>query len=287
MKRRLKPQVKAGLIIVMTIAFFILIENGINLTRDFVKNLKAQAEYEQKQQAMQNTEKYKETVFIEESIEETLKMLNSSDYEALYEHLDPEYKVAFNIESPDKVKEIVNGYLGEKPDNITLIKHSKQHGRYICEIAVYKSDKIQKQKILVTPLEEGFYVILDEVKSIEKFNGRFKITHPQVDYFLVYRIIKGEDRILVVEARNKTNKTLTGTFNAILQQTSRVEFQPINKEELGNKVTIPAGESVRINFVYNNEDHRMLLDDNLKINFALSDGTTLESVMDMRYYYWE
>jgi hypothetical protein len=168
-----------------------------------------------------------------------------------------------------------------------LIKHSKQHGRYICEIAVYKSDKIQKQKILVTPLEEGFYVILDEVKSIEKFNGRFKITHPQVDYFLVYRIIKGEDRILVVEARNKTNKTLTGTFNAILQQTSRVEFQPINKEELGNNVTIPAGESVRINFVYNNEDHRMLLDDNLKINFALSDGTTLESVMDMRYYYWE
>lgn len=287
MKRRLKPQVKAGLIIVMTIAFFILIENGINLTRDFVKNLKAQAEYEQKQQAMQNTEKYKETVFIEESIEETLKMLNSSDYEALYEHLDPEYKVAFNIDSPDKVKEIVNGYLGEKPDNITLIKHSKQHGRYICEIAVYKSDKIQKQKILVTPLEEGFYIILDEVKSIEKFNGRFKITHPQVDYFLVYRIIKGEDRILVVEARNKTNKTLTGTFNAILQQTSRVEFQPINKEELGNNVTIPAGESVRINFVYNNEDHRMLLDDNLKINFALSDGTTLESVMDMRYYYWE
>ena len=287
MKRRLKPQVKAGLIIVMTIAFFILIENGINLTRDFVKNLKAQAEYEQKQQAMQNTEKYKETVFIEESIEETLKMLNSSDYEALYEHLDPEYKVAFNIDSPEKVKEIVNGYLGEKPDNITLIKHSKQHGRYICEIAVYKSDKIQKQKILVTPLEEGFYIILDEVKSIEKFNGRFKITHPQVDYFLVYRIIKGEDRILVVEAINKTNKTLTGTFNAILQQTSRVEFQPINKEELGNNVTIPAGESVRINFVYNNEDHRMLLDDNLKINFALSDGTTLESVMDMRYYYWE
>lgn len=286
MKRRLKPQVKAGLIIIVIIAFFILLENGINLTRDFIKNLKAQAEYEQKQQAMQSTEKYKETVYIEDCIQETLKILNSGDYEALYNHLDPEYMAAFSIDSVDKLKQIVDKYLGENPDNISLVKHTKQYGRYICEIAVYKSDNIQKQKILVTPLEDGFYVILDEVETIEKFNGRFKIAHPKIDYTLVYRIVKGKERILVVEAKNKTDKDLKGSFNAVLQQTNRVEFQSMNIDELKD-VVIPAGESVQIHFAYNNEDHRMILDDNLKINFVLSDGTELQSVMDLTYHYWE
>ena len=286
MKRKLKPQVKAGLIIIIVIAFFIFLENGINLTKDFIKNLKAQAEYEQKQQAMQNTEKYKETVYIEDCIQETLKILNSGDYEALYNHLDPEYKAAFSIDSVDELKQIVAKYLGSNFTNISLINHTKQHGRYICEIAIPNSDNIQKQKILVTPLEEGFYIILDEVETIEKFNGRFRITHPQVDYTLIYRIVKGNQRILVVDAKNKTNKDLTGAFDVVLQQTNRVEFQTMNTDELKN-VTIPAGESTQIHFIYNNEDHRMLVDDNLKINFILSDGTELESVMDLTYHYWE
>ena len=286
MKRRLKPQVKAGLIIIGIIAVFILLENGINLASDLIKNIKAQNEYNYKQEQLKNTEKYKQEVYISECIEQTLEYIKTENYDELFNHLDPEYKAAFGIDSVEKMKAILDEYIGENADTISLVKHTMQNGRYICEIAIYKSNNIQKQKILVTPLEDEFYVVLDEVDTIEKFEGRFGVTHPQIDYTLIYKIVKGKERILVVEAKNKTQKTLSGSFDAVLQQTNRFEFQLLNPDEVKD-ITIPAGESVRINFKYDNEHHKMLLDDNLAITFVLSDGSELNSKMDLLYDYWE
>ena len=70
--RRLSPIARGVLIGVCFIAFFVLLENFLGRASTAKKENLVKKEEQQQQQQYEKTDRYKEEVFIEKSIEETM-----------------------------------------------------------------------------------------------------------------------------------------------------------------------------------------------------------------------
>lgn len=287
-RKKLKPQVKVVLVILGIILFFILLENGINALGEYAENRKYQKEYEQKQEAYEKTPEYHEEQYVAGCVEQTVDLINVYDYEELYNRLDPEYKAIFDIDSEEKFKEIAKEYFGEDIDKVSLTDHHIEENRFVCEVSVYKGDTMKKNEIIVTPIdEENYYVILDDVKSIEKMPLGYNIGNTSVGYSLTHKVHKNNEMIYVFEITNRTDKPITGSLvDSKLQRTNRLQYELLNKDELEN-ITIPANGTTKVLMSYSDKSSVSYHDDNMELSLKMSDGTVKSNTLDLSFKYWE
>ncbi|MBQ8298949.1 MAG: hypothetical protein IJX99_03650 [Clostridia bacterium] len=287
--RELKPQVKILLIIILIILGAIVIENVINLFFNVTEEIKTKHEIKKEQEIYMSTPEYAEEQKIEACVKTAIEYLSSGDYEALYNVIDPDYKEYMQIDSVDKFKEVLATYMNGA-DSVKLLDYGKQNDRYLCDVIFTSGDNVFSKRLLVKQLEnEEFYIILDDIYNIEKFNGRFRVFDDTIDYNLVYRVNRGSTNTYVMDVTNYTNKDMVGSYkNTYLMKTDRKTYEPQNKEELEN-ITIPAGGTVRVYFTISNGSVNSYTfpDDMLYLNFDFADGTRRSDNMILQWEYWE
>lgn len=282
---------KVVLVIMLIILGAIVIENLINLLVNVTEEVKTKHEIEEEQEIYMTTPEYAEEQKIEVCVKKAIDYLNSGDYESLYNVIDPDYKEYMQLDSVDKFKELLATYT-EGADSVKLLDYGMQNGRYICEVEFTSGANIVNKRLLVKPLdnEEDFYIILDDdIYSIEKFTGRFRVFDSKIDYNLVYRVRRDTTKTYVMDIKNYTNKDMIGSYkDTYLMKTDRGICYIQNKEELEN-ITIPAGETIRLNFVIDNTSTKSYTfpDDILYINFDSVDGTRKSDTIILQWHYWE
>lgn len=275
-KRELKPQVKVILIILGVILALIVLENFIKLINSGWKSFMAEREYNKQQEMYEQTPVYEEEKYVADSVEKTIKYINEEKYEELFALLDPEYKEVFAIDSVEKFKEIIKEYIGDSPKDVTLLDYGMQNGRYICSVAIQKEGVLENKQILVTPLvEDEFYIVLDNVRTIEKFDNVIYTLDPEVEYNLKYTVVKDNERILVFDVKNKTKNNMVGSYEStLLQKTDRVKYPLRNVDELKN-IELPANQVVRLSFAFDNKDSYIYPDEVIFLNLLLNNGTQI------------
>lgn len=275
-KRELKPQVKVILIILGVILALIVLENFIKLINSGWKSFMAEREYNKQQEMYEQTPIYEEEKYVADSVEKTIKYINEEKYEELFALLDPEYKEVFAIDSVEKFKEIIKEYIGDSPKDVTLLDYGMQNGRYICSVAIQKEGVLENKQILVTPLvEDEFYIVLDNVRTIEKFDNVIYTLDPEVEYNLKYTVVKDNERILVFDVKNKTKNNMVGSYEStLLQKTDRVKYPLQNVDELKN-IELPANQVVRLSFAFDNKDSYIYPDEVIFLNLLLNNGTQI------------
>lgn len=275
-KRELKPQVKVILIILGVILALIVLENFIKLINSGWKSFMAEREYNKQQEMYEQTPVYEEEKYVADSVEKTIKYINEENYEELFTLLDPEYKEVFAIDSVEKFKEIIKEYIGDSPKDVTLLDYGMQNGRYICSVAIQKEGVLENKQILVTPLvEDEFYIVLDNVRTIEKFDNVIYTLDPEVEYNLKYTVVKDNERILVFDVKNKTKNNMVGSYEStLLQKTDRVKYPLQNVDELKN-IELPANQVVRLSFAFDNKDSYIYPDEVIFLNLLLNNGTQI------------
>lgn len=275
-KRELKPQVKVILIILGVILALIVLENFIKLINSGWKSFMAEREYNKQQEMYEQTPVYEEEKYVADSVEKTIKYINEENYEELFALLDPEYKEVFAIDSVEKFKEIIKEYIGDSPKDVTLLDYGMQNGRYICSVAIQKEGVLENKQILVTPLvEDEFYIVLDNVRTIEKFDNVIYTLDPEVEYNLKYTVVKDNERILVFDVKNKTKNNMVGSYEStLLQKTDRVKYPLQNVDELKN-IELPANQVVRLSFAFDNKDSYIYPDEVIFLNLLLNNGTQI------------
>ena len=275
-KRELKPQVKVILIILGVILALIVLENFIKLINSGWKSFMAEREYNKQQEMYEQTPIYEEEKYVADSVEKTIKYINEENYEELFALLDPEYKEVFAIDSVEKFKEIIKEYIGDSPKDVTLLDYGMQNGRYICSVAIQKEGVLENKQILVTPLvEDEFYIVLDNVRTIEKFDNVIYTLDPEVEYNLKYTVVKDNERILVFDVKNKTKNNMVGSYEStLLQKTDRVKYPLQNVDELKN-IELPANQVVRLSFAFDNKDSYIYPDEVIFLNLLLNNGTQI------------
>ena len=287
--RKLKPQVKVVLVIILLILVAIVAENLIKLLVNVTEEVKTKHELKKEQEIYMSTPEYAEEKYVEACVKKTIEYLNSGDYESLYNVIDPDYKEYMQIDSIDEFKNLLATYI-EGADSVNLLDYGMQNNRYICEIVLVSGANTINKRILVKPLEnEEFYVVLDDIYSIEKFNGRFRVFDDKIDYNLVYRVNRGTTKTYVMDIKNYTNKDMVGSYKkTYLMKTNRKTCTVQNVEELEN-VTIPAGGTIRLNFIIENVSTNSYTfpDDMLYLNFESVDGTRKSDSMILQWEYWE
>ncbi len=281
-KRKLKPQVKVILIILGVILGLIIIENIISGISIFIRNKRAQAEYNRKQEIYQQSDTYKEEQKISEFLNQMVTYLSEKNYEELFKLVDPEYKDSLNIATVDEFKMIVEDYLGKDVKNVKLNEYYLFNDRYVCEVFVEKEDLTDLADILVTPKgNDDFYIILDEVQSLKKFDNTYRIYNEDLTYNVKYIIKKADAKTLVIEATNNTSNNMVGSFaNTILVKSGSISCGVKNTDEV-RKVELPAGQTVTVSLTFNDEKYSIYNDESININLLLENGETISKIISL------
>lgn len=281
-RRKLKPQVKIILIVLGVILAFIILENLIGAIGYFIKNTKTQIEYNKKEEAQQQTQKYKTGEKITDFVNEIIVYLTEEKYDLVYNLTEPAYLEALNIDSKEKLKDIIINHFGGIPKNATMVNYSKIDGRYVCEISIEKEDAIERVNIIATPNGvDNYYIIIDDVKSIEEYDKKYKFINSQFEFDVKYIVKKADEEILVIEAQNKTSKNLVGSVVATaLEKSNHAECLPKNTDEL-QKIEFPAGTPVKFSLVFPNDKYAAYPDESLKLKVQFDNGTNIDRVINM------
>ena len=281
-RRKLKPQVKAILIVLGVILACIILENLIGGIGSFIKNTKSQIEYEKKEEAQQETQKYKKGEKITEFVNEIIGYLTEEKYDLVYKLTDPDYLTALNIDSEEKLKNIIISHFDGIPKNAKMVNYSKVNGRYVCEISIEKEDSIERVEILVTPNGvDNYYIIIDDVRSIEEYDKKYKFTNSEYEFDIKYIVKTADEEILVIKAQNKTSKNLVGSLvSTALEKSNHAECLPKNIEEI-QKIEFPAGAAVQFSLVFPNDKHSAYPDESLNLNVQFDNGKNIDRIINM------
>ena len=146
-RRKLKPQVKVLLIVLGVFLGLVILENLIGGISSFVKNTKTQIEYNKKEEAQQQTQKYKTGEKLTDFVNEIIVYLSEEKYDLVYNKTDPDYIEALNIDSVEKMKAIIVEHFNGIPKNAEVVNYSKIDGRYVCEVSIEKEDSIERVEL--------------------------------------------------------------------------------------------------------------------------------------------
>ena len=281
-RRKLKPQVKVLLIVLGVFLGLVILENLIGGISSFVKNTKTQIEYNKKEEAQQQTQKHKTGEKLTDFVNEIIVYLSEEKYDLVYNKTDPDYIEALNIDSVEKMKAIIVEHFNGIPKNAEVVNYSKIDGRYVCEVSIEKEDSIERVELIVTPNGAGnYYIIIDDVRSIEKYNKKYKFINSEFEFDVKYIVQKADEEILVAEAKNKTSKNLIGSVAATsLEKTNHVECMPNNVEEL-QQIEFPSNTPVKFLLTFQNDKYAAYPDESLNLKVQFDNGTKIDRTINM------
>lgn len=281
-KRKLKPQVKVVLIILGVIVGLIIIENVIGGISTLIKNAKAQIEYNKKQELYEQTPAYEEEQKISEFLNQMVTYLSNKNYEELFKLVDPEYKESLNITTVDEFKVIVEDYIGKDVLNVKLMDYYLYNDRYVCEVSVEQEGITDVTDILVTPKgDDNFYIVLDEVQKIEKFDNQYRIFNEDLTYNIKYKIKKAKAETFVIEATNNTANAMIGSFAESILAKSGYFYCSVKNSDTVRKVELPAGETVTFSLTFNDEKYDAFSDESIDIILKLENGTKITKTITL------
>lgn len=274
--RRLSPLARGVLIGICLIAFFILLENFLGMASRVSKEVVIKKEQEQIQEEYEKTEKYQEEVFVEKSIEETLKLFENQDYEALYNHLDPRYKLCMGINDVEALKMFIVNFYGE-PKNMTLLDFSRNDDCLICRVRIELEGEMILKPLVVVPGEnDEFTLMFDEVQLIENYPSSSVATGAKIKYQLKYKMQTSSGYTKVFEMTNRTTKTISGSLaNSYILTSNGTEYQVTNVDELSN-ITLAPGETKTLLYKIDTSDGKYL--DELETKFVFKETNGSETI---------
>ena len=281
-KRKLKPQVKVILIALAIFLAFILLENIISGLGFLIKNAKSRIEYDEKYEVNQENPEYQKEQQMQDFVNEVMLKLSEGKYEEVYQMTDPDYIEVLNLNSVEKYKAVVDGYLGTIPENVKLMECNKNGDRYVCEFSMEKGEEIEFSQILLRPrVNDTYYIIIDKLNNIEKYNQQFRFSNSQFEFDVKYKVRKDKEEVLVIEAQNKTSNNLVGSLiETTLVKSSSDECNVKNIEELEN-IEFPAGETIRFSLVFKDDKFISYPDEALKLKVNFDNGTDIDRRINM------
>ena len=281
-KRKLKPQVKIVLIVLAVFLVFILLENILGGISSLIKNAKSKIEYNEKYEVNQDDPIYQKEQQMQTFVNEIMVKLSEGKYEEVYQKADPDYIEALNLDTVEKFKNNIEKYLGKIPQDTKLMEYNKNGDKYICQFSVTRDEEIELIQIILKPrVNDDFYIIIDKIENIEKYNNQFKFTNSQFEYDVKYRYTRGNEEVLVMVAKNKTSNNLVGSMlGTTLVKLSHNECEIKNTEEL-ERVEFPAGETVTFSLVFHNEKFKAYPNDSIKLKVNFDNGTNIDRTINM------
>ncbi len=277
--RRLSPLARGVLIGICLIAFFILLENFLGLASRVSKEVVVKKEQEQIQEEYEKTEKYQEEIFIEKSIEETLKLFESQDYETLFSRLDPRYKLCMGINDVETLKKFIIDFYGE-PKNMTLLDFSRNKDCLICRVRVELEGEMILKPLVVVPGEnDEFTLMFDEVYAFHDYPASSSTYDSRIKYQLKYKMSTSSGYIIVFEMLNKTQNTIQGSLEGshVLTTNSR-NYYVTNVDELSN-ISLAPNETKTFLYKIDTTDGKYLTD--LETRFVLKETNGKETTLSV------
>ncbi len=286
--RRLSPLARGILIGICLIAFFILLENFLGMASRVSKEVVIKKEQEQIQKEYEKTEKYEEEVFIEKSIEETMKLFEAQDYETLFNHLDDRYKLCMGIDSVEELKNFIVDFYGE-PNNMSLLDFSRTDDCLICRVRIELEGEMIIKPLVVVPGEnDDFTLMFDEIQLIENYPASSVATNSKIRYQLKYKMQTSSGFTKVFEMTNRTSKTITGSLadSYVLISDGR-EYSVTNIEELSS-ITLAPNETKTLLYKIDTSDGKYLDELETKFVFKETNGSeTISSILRPSIYDFE
>lgn len=284
--RRLSPVARTVLIIICLIAFLILLENFLNMASRVRKETIVRKEKEQIQKEYEKTEEFQQEVYIEKSIEETMKILESKDYETLFEHLDSKYKQCTGINNVEALKKYILENYGE-PAMMELLDFYKTDERLICDVRIeLYGERVIKPLVVIPGEDDTFTLMFDKINIIHEYPASSWVSNNRLKYSLKYRMDRDSDYTCVFEMTNKTSNTITGSLEKtnVYTTNSRI-YVATNGEELKN-ITLAPNETKTLMYKIDISDGKYLQELETRFVFVESNGqeTTL-SVLRPEIYY--
>lgn len=276
---RLSPKARVGLIIFLMFAILILSENLIRLIARVSEETVVKIDEKKEHEIYMSTEEYKNEVYIEASIEKTIQLLKSGDYETLLETTDSDYAKAMNLNSAEELRIYLLEYFGN-PEDIKLIDFEKIGGRFICTVNVKLTNEMMRKVMIVTPKDDDtFTVIFDNVLLLKNYDGSKSVQSGKIKYELISKITREGDYICTFEMTNQTNKTIEGSLeNMVVVRTDRVKYSPADVENLKEIVLAP-GETKFLSYRLDTSMMSYLADDRIEFIFVEKNGTEHEDIL--------
>lgn len=239
--RRLSPVTRSVLIIICLIVFFVLLENMLNLASTVRTETVVKKEQDKIQEEYKKTEEYQQEIYIEKSIEKTVELFKNEDYEALYNHLEPRYKLCVGIDSPEELKTYIDKVYGDKPNSIRLLEFDSVYDRLNCKVTIDTEGEMIIQNLVVIPSgDENFYLMFEDVKEIREYTEKFSTVGAKLKYKLNYKMRRDNDYVCTFEITNRTSETLTGSLEKMsVMTTTKKTYNISNGDELSNIVLAP------------------------------------------------
>lgn len=277
--RKLSPLARGILIGICLIAFFILLENLLSMASTVKQETVIKKEQEQIQKEYEKTDKYQEEIFVEKSIEETMKLFASGDYETLFNHLDPRYKLCMGLNSVEDLKAFITESYGE-PYKMTLLDFSRTNDCLICRVRVELNGEMVVKPLVVVPGENDEYTLMfSEIQLFQDYPVSSSASNNKLKYQLKYKMQASTGFTIVFEMTNRTQKAVAGSLEGshILTTDSRY-YYAANQEELNN-ITLAPGETKTLLLKIDTSDGKYL--DDLETRFVLKETNGEESTLSV------
>lgn len=289
-KIKLNPKAKLIFIILGVVVLIVILENAIRILPGVISDKVAEIKEEKRIEEYQETPQYEEEKQIVACIENAINLLNSGDYETLYNLLDPDYKACMQIDSVEKTKELFDKY-GFGANKIRLIKYVLVYGRYNCQVEFISESMSVIKTIFVTPTKsEDFYIIPDDIWRIEKYKNKFYHAGQIFEYTVPYKLVRGTSDLYVVDIKNLSNKDYTGSLDTTcISKSDSINRYPKNPEEL-KEISIKAKDKIRI-FIEIDTSSEVPVkfeDKSIEINYVINNGSeTISDSIDIADHYWD
>ncbi|MBR3888336.1 MAG: hypothetical protein IKJ32_04480 [Clostridia bacterium] len=256
--RRLSPLARGVLIGVCFIAFFILLENLLGMASTVKKETVVKKEQQQQQQEYEKTEKYEEEVFVEKSIEETMKLFESEDYETLFEHIDERYKLCMGFNDVESLKTYIIDFYG-KPNTISLLDFSRTNEALLCRVRLELAEEMVVKHLVVIPKEnDDFDLMFDRVQQIKNYPASSSVVNDRLKYALKYQLTTDVGYTLVFEMTNRTSKTIQGSLaESYVFTTDTRSYFVQNADDLKN-ISLAPNETKVLLFKIDTSDGKFL-----------------------------
>lgn len=266
-----------GILLIIFIAL-IIFENILRGFSRVTENIKTSNQIKKEEREYQKTEKYALEQSIESSVKRTVDLIQSGDYETIYSKLDPVYKDFMQFESVDAFKEYMTNYIGT-PLSARLIDYSPTKNKYYCTISISTETKSETYTVIVQPLDnDDFYIIPDNLTSIENVLGKYFASNSMAEFNLKYKASRKAYNTYVIDVRNLSDKTIEGSFQDSTLTMSDYKVYGILNDV--SSIKIEPGETVQVRFDIDETKSSAYEENYLTINYKGNNGESFE--IDLR-----
>lgn len=267
-----KKLIRFILIVLLIIIALIVLEVSLRGLARVTESVKTTRQIRKEEKEYQQTEQYATETYLESSIQSAVELIKMGDYEAVYHKLDPVYKDFMQFDTLEIFQEYMNEYIGT-PISVVLMSYKTYLDKYICQVAIETKTQRDTYTVLVTPRDgDDFYIIFDNIFSIEDLHGMLKMSNIYIDCDIHYKCVNGAGISYMIDIKNNTNKILEGSFAGTkLVKTDYKSYQPYNDV---SSVKINPGETVSVRFDFDERKSRMFQEQRLDIDYVGVDGET-------------